>query len=267
MVLRQVVAVEVSELSHDQALEMQKKLDGLSLSKELRGRFKSEDVLAKCDGFFKSFAKELSLDDAFKRAAKDDLLAGLNGIKEKVGPKLPPTVAADDWQSVASITEEDLSFASMSKLTAHAEALGEQEVVRQLQFLNQLQFLILPLAKCKSFLTANETRAAQTVKPAISAPIALVRSALPGVTTYLTKGGRRTMQPENEDGDFVEVLAGLTDADLQVLSDDAHRVVQTLTSQWASDVTEICAMINAWVPQGWQAKKDTLLDDREVNRS
>ena len=75
--------------------------------------------------------------DAFKRAAKDDLLAGLNGIKEKVGPKLPPTVAADDWQSVASITEEDL----------------------------------------------------------------------------------------------------------------------------------ICAMINAWVPQGWQAKKDTLLDDREVNRS
>ena len=178
--------------------------------------------------------------------------------------KLPARSALtdDDWKDLvdfAVLLPDDYTV-----LTSLFSRLGNGSSninAKHLEFLFHLDKLLPALAQLQTFLIANPSRSQQTASPDIVKPIIALRRCNAEVKAFIERGNANVMS-EGEETHCV--LFGTVKLDIVALSSLAETLMTQLAHQWGKDLAELSSAMHAWIPAGWEAVKDTILQHPEV---
>ena len=72
------------------------------------------------------------------------------------------------------------------------------------------------------------------------------------------------LSPSSSASDKLKVLGNITDLNLKACTDDFQSIIDSFCTQWMEDLESLGKAVASWMPGGWQAKKDSILEDMEV---
>ena len=186
--------------------------------------------------------------------------AALEEMKICIEGKLPKT-SEPDWHIISTISlfaEGHRSFLQVHEL---AKTFGDEKLVKKVEYVGHIKSFVVPYAQFKVWHAAHTTRHSQVLDADVVKMVRVLLSAKPYFDAFITVGGGAAMSTPS---DKLKVLDDVTDLNLKACADDFQSIIESLSTQWMEDLESLGTAVASWIPGGWQAKKDSILEDMEV---
>lgn len=170
------------------------------------------------------------------------------------------SIAPGEWQKFmgfADVCTDDM----LIEMTSLAQRMQAGCVTKQCKHLGHLRRLLPPLAGALVFLGEHAQRSQQICAQPFAAIIASLLGMIPEIERQISCDASADAVNNN---DTVDGIPEVFKISLAPLLEEAKRVTQAICTQWKSDIDDLSLAINGWIPSGWQAHRDTLLEHQEV---
>ena len=210
--------------------------------------------------FLEALPGKLGLGAPLRAAVADTMIAALEEIKACIEGKLPKA-SEPDWSIISTITlfaEGSRSFLQVHEL---AKTFGDEKLVKKVEYMGHVKSFVVPYAQFKVWHATHTTRQSQVLDAAVVKIVRVLLSTKPHFDAFIAVGGCAAISTPS---DKVKVLDDVTDLNLKECTDDFQSIIDSLCTQWMEDMTSLGKAVASWMPGGWQAKKDSILEDMEV---
>ena len=214
--------------------------------------------------FLEALPRKLGLSAPLQAAVAEVMFAALEEIKTCIEGKLPSLEEKGmepDWSIISTIT----LFAEGKRIFVQAHQLaktfGDEKLVKKVEYMGHIKSFVVPYAQFKVWHATHTTRQSQVMNAEVVEIVRMLLSAKPHFDAFLALGGHAAISTPS---DKLNVLDNITALNLKAFTDDFQSIIESLCIQWMEDLENLGNAVASWMPGGWQAKKNLILEDMEV---
>ncbi len=152
----------------------------------------------------------------------------------------------------------------LSSIAATGRSCGKQALVDQVGITSHLLDIIDPLADLVVSVLLAKTKEEKSINPEKVKAMSALRRSVSGMAAFL-RGGL------DLNATFTQSAGGLWAAwDPEFVGDIfkfANELCGEVCKMWAQDLVALTSLVNSWSPEGWQSKKEELLEHEAVLNS